>query len=195
MYRVILTALGISLLTTLQFLGAPSAKANGLASFYGYDFAGRLTANGERFNPQAMTAASKTLPFGTLVRVSNRNNGRSVVVRINDRGPYVGGRVIDLSLGAASVVGMLNSGVAAVDIAIIGSGARTLVASNAPKHRAKLVQVAARVKHHRANVQVASLVRHKHHAKTVQIASVKHKHKTTLVAHTPASAVKIAPAN
>jgi len=195
MYRVILAALGVAMLTVLQILGAPSAKANGLASFYGYDFAGRLTANGERFNPQAMTAASKTLPFGTLVRVTNRHNGRSVVVRINDRGPYVGGRVIDLSLGAASVVGMLGSGVAAVDIAIIGSGSRTLVAANSPRHRATSVQVAARVKHRHATVQVASLGRHKHHGRAIQIASVKHKHQTTLVAHTPASAVEGAPSN
>ncbi len=195
MYRVILTMLGIAVLTSLQVLGAPNAKAGGMASFYGYDFAGKQTANGERFNPQAMTAASKTLPFGTLVRVTNRNNGRSVVVRINDRGPYVGGRVIDLSLGAASVVGMLGSGVAPVEISIIGRGSRTLVASNTRQHRAKSIQVAARVKHHRALVQVASLGRHKHHAKSVQIAVVKHKHKTTLVAHTPSSAVKTAPSN
>ncbi len=196
MYRVILTALGISLLATLQFLGAPAAKAGGMASFYGYDFAGRQTANGERFNPQAMTAASKTLPFGTLVRVTNRNNGRSVVVRINDRGPYVGGRVIDLSLGAASVVGMIGSGVAPVDIAIIGRGSRTLVASNVRSHRAKSVQVAARVKKHshakvqiaRAKVKktvVASLKLHKHKAATVKLAGKK-KVLTTTIAKTAA---------
>ena len=195
MYRVILTALGISLLATLQFLGAPAAKAGGMASFYGYDFAGKQTANGERFNPQAMTAASKTLPFGTLVRVTNRNNGRSVVVRINDRGPYVGGRVIDLSLGAASIVGMLGSGVAPVEISIVGSGSRTLVASNTRSHRAKSVQVAARAKHHRPLVQVASLGRHKHHAKPVLVANVKQKRKTTTIAHTPSSAAKTAPSN
>lgn len=75
----------------------------GIASFYGRDFAGRPTATGERFNPEAMTAAHRSLPFGTRVRVTNTRNGRSVVVRINDRGPFIRGRVIDLSTGAGSV--------------------------------------------------------------------------------------------
>jgi rare lipoprotein A len=198
MYRVIMTALGISLLTTLQFLGAPAAKAGGMASFYGFDFAGKLTANGERYNPMGLTAASKTLPFGTMVRVTNRNNGRSVVVRINDRGPYVGGRVIDMSQGAAGVLGMLGSGVAPVEIAIVGHGSRGVYAARANKHRA--VQVAARVtKHHHATVQVAhakvkktvvaSLKAHKHKAASIRVASKK-KIVTTTIAKTAA-----APAN
>ncbi|MGH1571312.1 septal ring lytic transglycosylase RlpA family protein [Methylobacterium sp. P31] len=87
----------------------------GVASWYGPGFHGRMTANGERFNTHALTAAHRTLPFGTKVRVTNRSNGRSVVVRINDRGPYVGGRVIDLSNASARALGM--SGLAKVSLA------------------------------------------------------------------------------
>ncbi|MBW4556960.1 MAG: septal ring lytic transglycosylase RlpA family protein [Trichormus sp. ATA11-4-KO1] len=92
----------------------------GIASFYGRDFAGRPTATGERFNPEAMTAAHRSLPFGTRVRVTNTRNGRSVVVRINDRGPFIRGRVIDLSTGAARSIGMISSGVAPVKIEVLG---------------------------------------------------------------------------
>jgi peptidoglycan lytic transglycosylase len=77
-----------------------------VASYYGKELAGRRTASGERFNPGAMTAAHRTLPFGTRVRVTNIHNGRSVIVRINDRGPFVKGRSIDLSSGAARAIGM-----------------------------------------------------------------------------------------
>lgn len=92
---------------------------SGMASYY---WEPQALASGGRFNPNAMTAAHKTLPFGTKVRVTNRNNGRSVVVTINDRGPYVGGRIIDLSKAAASAVGMTASGVAPVSVSIIGRG-------------------------------------------------------------------------
>ncbi len=92
------------------------AGLSGSASYYGKQFHGRKTANGERFNMNAMTAAHRSLPFGTKVRVTNRNNGRSVIVRINDRGPYAHGRVIDLSQAAAKSIGMISSGVARVEI-------------------------------------------------------------------------------
>ncbi len=92
----------------------------GVASYYGYDFSGNKTATGERFNPNGMTAAHRSLPFGTRVRVTNTRNGRSVVVRINDRGPYIRGRVIDLSLGAARILGMMSSGIAPVRIEVLG---------------------------------------------------------------------------
>lgn len=92
----------------------------GPASWYGPGFHGRQTANGERFDQNAMTAAHKSLPFGTKLRVTNKDNGKSVVVRVNDRGPYAGGRVLDLSKGAAGKIGMLNSGVASVKIEVIG---------------------------------------------------------------------------
>jgi len=91
----------------------------GVASYYGKRFHGRLTANGERFNMNAMTAAHKTLPFGTRVRVTNPANGRSVTVRINDRGPFIRGRTIDLSRGAASKIGMISRGHARVKLDIV----------------------------------------------------------------------------
>lgn len=78
----------------------------GVASWYGGRSGGEKTANGERLDGNAMTAANKTLPFGTRVRVTNRKNGRSVVVRINDRGPYISGRIIDLSYAAKTAIGM-----------------------------------------------------------------------------------------
>ncbi|MEO0591645.1 MAG: septal ring lytic transglycosylase RlpA family protein [Pseudomonadota bacterium] len=90
-----------------------------IASYYGKRFHGRLTANGERFDMNAMTAAHKTLPFGTRVRVTNRANGRSVTVRINDRGPFIRGREIDLSRGAAEKIGMIRAGHARVQLDIV----------------------------------------------------------------------------
>ena len=93
-----------------------------MASWYGGNFNGRKTANGEIYNMDEMTAAHKTLPFGTRVRVTNTRNGDSVDVRINDRGPFVGGRIIDLSRAAASDIGMTNTGVAPVKIAILVKG-------------------------------------------------------------------------
>ncbi len=92
----------------------------GIASFYGYDGSGTRTASGERFNPEALTAAHRTLRFGTRVRVTNLRNGRSVVVRINDRGPFIRGRVIDLSHRAARIIGMIRRGIAPVKVEILG---------------------------------------------------------------------------
>jgi rare lipoprotein A len=89
----------------------------GLASYYADRFHGRTTASGERYDRRAMTAAHRQLPFGTKVVVTNLNNGRSVTVRINDRGPFVRGRVIDLSYAAAKQLGMLQAGVVQVRIA------------------------------------------------------------------------------
>ena len=79
-------------------------------SYYGKRFHGRRTANGERFDMNALTAAHKKLPFGTRVRVINPNNGKSVIVRINDRGPYAHGRTIDLSRAAARKIGLVSRG-------------------------------------------------------------------------------------
>ncbi|WGV24320.1 septal ring lytic transglycosylase RlpA family protein [Halotia branconii] len=92
----------------------------GMASYYGYDGSGSQTASGERFNPEGMTAAHRSLPLGTKVRVTNTRNGRSVVLRINDRGPYIRGRIIDVSAGAARILGMISSGVAPVRIEVLG---------------------------------------------------------------------------
>lgn len=91
----------------------------GVASWYGGKYHGRHTASGEKYNMRAMTAAHKTLPFGTRVRVYNLDNGKSTVVRINDRGPFVGGRIIDLSRAAAKEIGMVEAGLANVRIVII----------------------------------------------------------------------------
>ncbi|GFE71973.1 septal ring lytic transglycosylase RlpA family protein [Chroococcus sp. FPU101] len=95
-------------------------RKQGMASWYGPGFHGRRTANGERFNQYGMTAAHRTLPIGTQVRVTNLNNGRSVVVRINDRGPFGKGRIIDLSKGAARLIGVVQSGVAPVLLEVLG---------------------------------------------------------------------------
>jgi len=92
---------------------------NGLASWYGNEYHGRCTASGEVFDEEAMTAAHRTLPFGTFVEVTNLQNGKSVQVRINDRGPFVRGRVIDLSKGAARRIDLLIDGVAPVRIRVI----------------------------------------------------------------------------
>jgi len=98
-----------------QESGAPGFKlgrtlGRGVASWYGPGFHGRKTANGERFDMEELTAAHKTLPFGTRVLVQNPRNGKEVVVRINDRGPFIQGRVIDLSKAAASALGMKSRG-------------------------------------------------------------------------------------
>ncbi|MBW4562545.1 MAG: septal ring lytic transglycosylase RlpA family protein [Mojavia pulchra JT2-VF2] len=101
-------------------IGPVRLNFRGMASFYGYDGSGTRTASGKRFNPEGMTAAHRSLPFGTRVRVTNTRNGRSVVVSIDDRGPYIRGRIIDLSFGAARVLGMISSGVAPVHIEVLG---------------------------------------------------------------------------
>ena len=91
----------------------------GVASYYGRRFHGRRTANGERFDMHAMTAAHRTLPFGSLVRVTSSRTGKSVVVRINDRGPFHGNRVIDLSTAAARTIGLIRSGTGRVNLALM----------------------------------------------------------------------------
>jgi rare lipoprotein A len=95
-------------------------KERGIASWYGEEFHGWLTANGEIYNMDAFTAAHRVLPLGTVVRVVNVENGRQVRVRINDRGPYLSGRVIDLSRAAAKELDMMDSGIAAVQLEVIG---------------------------------------------------------------------------
>jgi rare lipoprotein A len=86
------------------------------ASWYGTELAGRPTTTGERYDPNRLTAASKTLPLGSIVKVENPRNGRSVTVRINDRGPFVRGRSLDLSRGAARKIGITHEGVARVKL-------------------------------------------------------------------------------
>ena len=91
----------------------------GVASFYGTKFNGRRTASGEKFNNSALTAANLSLPFGSLVKVTNLRNGKTVVVRINDRGPHVKGRIIDLSKAAAKKIGIGHAGTARVKLEIL----------------------------------------------------------------------------
>ena len=92
----------------------------GLASWYGPGFRGKPTASGERFAPRKRTAAHRTLPFGTVIRVQRTDTGQSVRVVVNDRGPFVEGRVVDLSKGAARRVDMLDKGVVPVEVWVVG---------------------------------------------------------------------------
>ena len=94
--------------------------ASGTASWYGPDFHGKKTSNGETYNMNAMTAAHKTLPMNTMVRVTNLGNGAQTTVRINDRGPFVAGRIIDLSKAAATSIGMIGTGTARVKLEVVG---------------------------------------------------------------------------
>lgn len=100
-------------------LTAPSVRLASQASWYGPGFHGRRTASGQVFNQHALTAAHRSLPFGTRVKVTNLNNGRSVVVAITDDGPHVSGRVIDLSMAAAERIGMISSGTAPVRLEVL----------------------------------------------------------------------------
>ena len=123
-------------------------ELQGLASWYGGKFHGRLTSSGEVFDTGELTAAHRTLPFGTMVRVTNLDNGKAVIVKINDRGPFVEGRIIDLSMAAAEEIGSVGQGVARVSLQIVGFAAdRELYAiqvgaygleTNAEKARAAL---------------------------------------------------------
>ena len=102
-------------------ISAHGFREEGIASWYGPDFHGKLTANGERYDMHGMTAAHKLLPFGTQVRVTNLSNNRSITVRINDRGPFVGDRVIDLTRTGADKLGMIAAGTARVSLETIGT--------------------------------------------------------------------------
>jgi len=95
---------------------APKITETGKASYYADKFKGRRTSNGEKFRQSKRTAAHRTLPFGTKVKVKNLSNGRTVKVRINDRGPFVAGRIIDLSKKAARKLKMVNAGVGSVEL-------------------------------------------------------------------------------
>ena len=97
----------------------PAHETEGLASWYGGKFQGRKTANGEIFDTNKLTAAHKTLPFGTKVKVTNMENGTEVIVRINDRGPFVEERVIDLSRAAADIIGLTSRGIMRVRLDIV----------------------------------------------------------------------------
>jgi len=97
----------------------PGTRIDGMASWYGQQHQGRPTASGEAFDMNKLTAAHRTLPFGTRLRVTNVENGKTVVVRVNDRGPHVPGRVLDLSYRAAQALGMTDAGVARVEVVVL----------------------------------------------------------------------------
>ena len=101
---------------------AADIRSEGLASFYGREHHGGPTASGERFDMRAMTAAHRSAPLGSRLQVTNLKNGKSVVVRINDRGPFVRGRIIDLSRGAAEVLGFTGAGITRVAIRTVDAG-------------------------------------------------------------------------
>ncbi len=105
-----------------QRAGVPRGAEVGIASWYGPGFHGRRTASGQRYDMHAMTAAHKTLPFGTRVRVTNLANRRSVVLTINDRGPFVAGRIVDVSKRAAQTLGFERQGKARVSLEVLGRG-------------------------------------------------------------------------
>ena len=108
--------------TTGGQAGLPALEhTTGVASFYGRRFQGRATASGERYDADELTAAHRTLPFGTRVKVTNLDNDRSVVVRVNDRGPFKDGRIIDVSKKAADQLGFVNAGLARVKIQVLGN--------------------------------------------------------------------------
>lgn len=116
--KKLMTALFAGAFLSMSMLaGTAEAGSVGVASYYA---SGKRTANGERFNPNGLTAAHRSLPFGTKVKVTNLKTGKSVVVRINDRGPFAHRRIIDLSLGAARAVGITHSGVGKVRLDILG---------------------------------------------------------------------------
>jgi rare lipoprotein A len=120
---------------------APASSQTVKASYYDDEFRGHRTASGERYDPNQLTAASKKLPIGSLVHVTNPENGRSVVVRINDHGPYAPGRSLDLSKAAARRIGLTHKGVGRVKIARIQSRPRT--ETIAPPEEAKSAAPAA----------------------------------------------------
>lgn len=110
-----------TLQTTKKYQTPSTFKIKGKASYYGGKFHGRKTASGEYFNQYEMTAAHKTLPFGTMVKVTNLTNNRTVIVRINDRGPFKANRIIDVSLAAAKQLDMIQQGIVPVTIAVVSS--------------------------------------------------------------------------
>lgn len=119
---MMLVALGYGCRTTAPTPARPAEALRGVASWYGEEFAGRTTANGEIFDPAQLTAAHRTLPFGTVLDVTNPRTKQTVRVRVNDRGPYIGGRVLDLSYAAAQKIGLIEPGIGEVEFALVKVG-------------------------------------------------------------------------
>jgi rare lipoprotein A len=119
--NLILIALALGLPFAAHAGIKSGALGSGHASYYSHEFAGKRTASGETFNPNALTAAHRTVAFGSKVRVTNLANGKDVVVRVNDRGPWTKGRIIDISYAAAKQIGMHRSGTATVRLDMISN--------------------------------------------------------------------------
>jgi rare lipoprotein A len=121
-------------------IAAEVYKESAVVSFYAEDFHGKKTSNGEKFNMNSLTCASKTLPFNTILKVTNLKNGKSVQVRVNDRGPFVSGRELDLSKAAAKQLDMVGSGIATVKIEIVKMGADTKLSRQTAESAKKIME-------------------------------------------------------
>lgn len=141
----------------------------GKASWYGDKEHNRKTASGERFDKNAYTAAHKTLPFGTVVRVTNLENGRDVVVRINDRGPFIRGRIIDLSYGSAKSVNLIRMGVAKVKIEVISSPSKRNVGYFNPLYTVQVGSFSSKVNAYSVEKDLKSTVRNKVRVEPVEV--------------------------
>jgi len=133
-------------------------KMKGISSWYGPNFHGKYTSNGERYNMHARTAAHKTWPMDTMVRVHNLQNGKSTIVRINDRGPFVRGRIIDCSYKAGKEIGLDRMGIAKVQIEVVGFSGK--VQSDAAIAKARRTNTEARVRLTNFGVQVGAFRRY-----------------------------------
>lgn len=141
-------ACGISRVGTEKYPSSSPSETSrelqsGVASWYGPNFHGKLTANGETYNMNGLTAAHRTLPFNTVVKVENKDNGKSVTVRINDRGPYVDNRVIDLSRKAAREIDMENTGTANVILYLLDEGDRPITGQRVNNQETFTIQLAS----------------------------------------------------
>lgn len=118
------------------------AQSKGKASYYGNKFHGRRTSDGSRYHKDSLTCAHRTLPFGTLLKVRNQKNGREVVVKVTDRGPFGPGRIVDLSMAAAREIGMVQQGVVPVEVTRVGhvNDSKLLMAQNDAAHETALPQ-------------------------------------------------------
>ena len=118
------------------------AQSKGKASYYGNKFHGRRTSDGSRYHKDSLTCAHRTLPFGTLLKVRNQKNGREVVVKVTDRGPFGPGRIVDLSMAAAREIGMVQQGVVPVEVTRVGhvSESKLLMAQSDAAHETALPQ-------------------------------------------------------
>lgn len=140
---IVLFAAGCGVIPRTPSSDTLATLGEGRASWYGPNFHGKITANGEIFDMNELTAAHRTLPFNTMVRVDNLDNGRTIIVRINDRGPYVDNRIIDLSRKAAADLGMINSGTASVRLSLTREGDRPVTAQNSSSRESFTIQIAS----------------------------------------------------